>query len=40
MKILFADDGSGSADAAIVAADQLPSAAQGALDQATASEAS
>jgi hypothetical protein len=40
MKTLFADDSSGSADAAIVAAGQLPSAGQGTLDQATASEAS
>ena len=40
MKILFADDGSESASAAIVAVAQLPSAAQATLDQATASEAS
>jgi len=40
MKILFADDGSESADAAIVAAAQLPSAAQATLDQANANQAS
>ena len=39
MKILFADDGSERASAAIVVVGQLPSPAQATLDQATASEA-